>query len=213
MSDRDIRDQLLTLVFAGHETSGIALAWAINWLERTPPVRDRLLDELSALGDDPAPAALAAAPYLEAVCLETLRLYPVVGEVVRLLRAPMALGTWTIPAGVAVSAGIALVHARADALPRARSLPAGAIPRAEVRAARVPAVRRRRAPLHRRRVRALRDEGRARDVAGPHPLHARPRAAGAAGHAQPGDGSEGARARDGIAPTLAITSPPGITVA
>ena len=42
--------------------------------------------ELSALGDDPAPAALAAAPYLEAVCHETLRLYPVVGEVVRLLR-------------------------------------------------------------------------------------------------------------------------------
>ena len=117
MNDCDIRDQLLTLVFAGHETSGIALAWAINWLERTPPVRDRLLDELSQLGNDPAPAALAAAPYLEAVCLETLRLYPVVGEVVRLLRAPMTLGTWTIPAGVAVSAGIALVHARADLYP------------------------------------------------------------------------------------------------
>lgn len=117
MSDREVRDQLLTLVFAGHETSGIALAWAINWLERTPPVRDRLLDELARLGDDPAPAALAAAPYLEAVCHETLRLYPVVGEVVRLLRAPLTLGAWTIPAGVAVSAGIALVHARADLYP------------------------------------------------------------------------------------------------
>jgi cytochrome P450 len=114
MSDHEIRDQLLTLVFAGHETSGIALAWAVNWLARTPPVRDRLLAELSALGDDPTPAALAAAPYLEAVCYETLRLYPVVGEVVRLLRAPMPLGAWTIPAGVPVSAGIALVHARAD---------------------------------------------------------------------------------------------------
>jgi cytochrome P450 len=117
MSDREVRDQLLTLVFAGHETSGIALAWAINWLERTPSVRDRLVAELSALGDDPAPAALAAAPYLEAVCYETLRLYPVVGEVVRLLRAPMALAAWTIPAGVAVSAGIALVHARSDLYP------------------------------------------------------------------------------------------------
>jgi cytochrome P450 len=117
MSDREIRDQLLTLVFAGHETSGIALAWAINWLERTPSVRDRLLAELSALGDDAAPAALAAAPYLEAVCHETLRLYPVVGEVVRLLRAPLTLAGWTIPAGVPVSAGIALVHARADLYP------------------------------------------------------------------------------------------------
>jgi cytochrome P450 len=117
MSDREIRDQLLTLVFAGHETSGIALAWAINWLERTPPVRDRLLAELSALGDDPTPAALAAAPYLEAVCHETLRLYPVVGEVVRLLRAPLTLAAWTIPPGVAVSAGIALVHARPDLYP------------------------------------------------------------------------------------------------
>src|SRR5262245_3664518 len=118
MSEREVRDQLLTLVFAGHETSGIALAWAINWLERTPTVRDRLLAELSALGDDPAPAALAAAPYLEAVCLETLRLYPVVGEVVRLLRAPLALGAWTIPAGVPVSACVALVHARADLYPQ-----------------------------------------------------------------------------------------------
>jgi cytochrome P450 len=117
MSDREIRDQLLTLVFAGHETSGIALAWAVNWIERTPSVRDRLLVELSALGDDPTPTALAAAPYLEAVCHETLRLYPVVGEVVRLLRAPLTLGAWTIPAGVPVSAGIALVHARADLYP------------------------------------------------------------------------------------------------
>ena len=117
MSDREIRDQLLTLVFAGHETSGIALAWAINWLERTPAVRDRLLDELSATGDDPAPAALAAAPYLEAVCLETLRLYPVVGEVIRLLRAPLTLGSWTIPADVPVSSCIALVHARSDLYP------------------------------------------------------------------------------------------------
>jgi cytochrome P450 len=117
MSDSEIRDQLLTIVFAGHETSGIALAWAINWLERTPQVRDRLLAELASLGQDPTPAALAAAPYLEAVCHETLRLYPVVGEVVRLLRAPLALGAWTIPAGVPVAAGIALVHARADLYP------------------------------------------------------------------------------------------------
>jgi len=117
MSDSEIRDQLLTIVFAGHETSGIALAWAINWLERTPPVRDRLLAELAALGEDPTPSALAAAPYLEAVCHETLRLYPVVGEVVRLLRAPLALGVWTIPAGIPVAAGIALIHARADLYP------------------------------------------------------------------------------------------------
>jgi cytochrome P450 len=117
MSDREIRDQLLTLVFAGHETSGIALAWAVNWIERTESVRERLRGELSALGDDPTPAALAAAPYLEAVCHETLRLYPVVGEVVRLLRAPLKLGAWTIPTGVPVSAGIALIHARADLYP------------------------------------------------------------------------------------------------
>jgi cytochrome P450 len=117
MSDREIRDQLLTLVFAGHETSGIALAWAVNWIERTPSVRDRLGAELAALGDDPAPAALAAAPYLEAVCLETLRLYPVVGEVIRLLRAPLTLATWTIPSGVPVSSCIALVHARPDLYP------------------------------------------------------------------------------------------------
>ena len=203
MSDREIRDQLLTLVFAGHETSGIALAWAVNWLERTPSVRDRLLAELSALGDDPAPAALAAAPYLEAVCLETLRLYPVVGEVVRLLRAPLTLGGVDDPGRVSRSPPASRWSTRApDLYPEPEAfrperflerkfapheyLPFGGGARRCIGAAfglyEMKVVLG--TLLARHRFTLVRD------------------AAGAAGHAQPRDGAEGEGARDGIAPSV-----------
>ena len=168
MSDREIRDQLLTIVFAGHETSGIALAWAINWLERTPPCATDCSPSCPRWATTRRPRRWPPRRTSRRSAIETLRLYPVVGEVVRLLRAPLALAAWTIPAGVAVSAGIALVHARADLYPRPEAFRPERIPRAEVRAPRVPAVRRRRAPLHRRRVRPLRDEGCPGHVAVPH---------------------------------------------
>ncbi len=117
MSEQEVRDQLLTLVFAGHETSAIGLAWAFYWLERTPSVRDRLLEELAALGPSPEPEALAAQPYLDAVCSETLRLFPVVPEVIRLLTRPLELQGYVLPEGVAVAACIALVHQRPDLYP------------------------------------------------------------------------------------------------
>ncbi len=119
MTDQEIRDQLLTLVFAGHETSGIALAWAVYWIDRTPPARERLLAELDSLGPDPEPDALASARYLGAVCAETLRLSPVVPEVIRQLRKPLDVCGFTVPAGVAVAASIVLAHSREASYPDA----------------------------------------------------------------------------------------------
>ena len=78
MSEAEIFDELLTLVAAGHETTMIALAWALYWLHRTPAALARLREELDALPADPDPDALARLPYLDAVLAETLRLYPVV---------------------------------------------------------------------------------------------------------------------------------------
>jgi cytochrome P450 len=110
MTDEEVRDQLITLVVAGHETTGTSLAWSIDWLARLPEVRDRLAAEVDALGDSPSPEAMAAAPYLDAFCNEVLRVYPIVPDVSREVVQPFTLGPWTIPVGAAIAVGTALLH-------------------------------------------------------------------------------------------------------
>jgi cytochrome P450 len=114
MSDEEVRDQLVTLIFAAHETTGVALAWSFYWLARHPDVRARLEVELGALGDDPSPERVATAPLLDAVCQETLRLRPVIPEVIRRLLQPLEVQGFTLPAGSAVAACTTLVHERPD---------------------------------------------------------------------------------------------------
>ena len=117
LSDQEIREQILTLLFAGHETVGSALAWALHLVASNPPVLARLLVELDALGDVPPAEALAAAPYLGAVCSETLRLYPPLPDVIRKLLRPMTVMGHDLPAGTAVAACIAAIHVRPDLFP------------------------------------------------------------------------------------------------
>ncbi|MEM1425387.1 MAG: cytochrome P450, partial [Cyanobacteria bacterium P01_H01_bin.130] len=76
-TDMELRDELLTLLFAGHETTATAMAWAMYWIHRQPGCLEKLRDELNALPDDASPLELTKLPYLNAVCNETLRLYPV----------------------------------------------------------------------------------------------------------------------------------------
>jgi cytochrome P450 len=78
MSERQVRDEVMTLLLAGHETTALALTWAFTLLDRNPAARDRLEAELSAvLGDRlPSPEDVAALPFTQAVVNETLRLYP-----------------------------------------------------------------------------------------------------------------------------------------
>jgi cytochrome P450 len=97
MSDQELRDELITLLTAGHETSATALAWAFERLLRTPPVLERLLDDL----DDDA--------YMDAVVKETLRVRPVVIDVARVAKADMRIGGWDVRAGTVVVPAIALV--------------------------------------------------------------------------------------------------------
>lgn len=110
MDDADVVDELRTLLLAGHETTAIALAWALHWLHQHPEALARVRAELDALGPAPTPEALAALPFLEAVCHETLRLHPVVLAVVRRLRAPFELAGRRLPPGVAVMASIFLAQ-------------------------------------------------------------------------------------------------------
>jgi cytochrome P450 len=107
MSDRELRDELMTLLVAGHETTATGLSWAIELLARHP-------DELSRLEDS---VAAGEEEYLDAVIKETLRLRPVIALVLRKLVEPMEIGGRLLPAGVSVAPSIYLVHRRPDIYP------------------------------------------------------------------------------------------------
>jgi cytochrome P450 family 110 len=121
MSDEGLRDELKTLLLAGHETRAIALAWAFYWLHRQPDVYHHLQAELRGLGCPPDPHDLVHLPYLSAICDEALRLYPVVGAITRRLRQPMTLRGYALPAGIAIGAAIALTHLDPRLYPEPRS--------------------------------------------------------------------------------------------
>jgi cytochrome P450 family 110 len=76
LTDNELRDELMTLLAAGHETTATALTWAFYWIHKFPEVRERLLAEFG-LSDSADHGAIARLPYLNAVCSETLRIYPV----------------------------------------------------------------------------------------------------------------------------------------
>ncbi len=109
MSDEELRDELITLLTAGHETSATALAWTFERLLRSPPALERLLGDL----DDEA--------YLDAVVKETLRVRPVVIDVARVVKRDVEIGGWSIPAGTIVVPAIALVQLRPDLYPEPRA--------------------------------------------------------------------------------------------
>lgn len=109
MEREHIYDELGTFLFAGHETSALAMTWAMYHLHQHPESLAKLRAELDTVGPD-QPALLAQLPYLKGVVQETLRLNPIVTEVLRLLARPLQLGEYTLPAGVAVAPCSALAH-------------------------------------------------------------------------------------------------------
>lgn len=118
LTDRELVDQLVTLLVAGHETTSIAMSWAVDWVLRTPGELDTLrasLDAVAAAGDEDVD--WSASRELGWVIRETLRLWPIVPETMRTLKEPMQLGEWTIPAGHAVAASAAVVHMDPDLYP------------------------------------------------------------------------------------------------
>jgi cytochrome P450 len=100
MADREIRDQLITFLFAGHETTSLALTYAFHCLARYPGKRDRLREELDAeLDSDPSVADLPRLTYTEKAVNETLRLYPPAYVIFRQANEDVELGGCEIPAG------------------------------------------------------------------------------------------------------------------
>ncbi len=100
MSDQELRDELMTLLAAGHETTATSLAWTVERLARHPHVLERLREEATDGGDE----------YADAVVKETLRLRPILLLVVRKLKEPMTIGGHDLPAGVTVVPCIYLVQ-------------------------------------------------------------------------------------------------------
>ena len=121
MSDLELRDALMTLLVAGHETTGTSLCWAFARILREPTVRERLLAELQDVtrGAPLAAEHVARLPYLEATVKETLRLHPVVPiiGVGRKLAEPARLGGRQLPAGVKILPAMYLTHRRPDLYP------------------------------------------------------------------------------------------------
>jgi len=118
MTDVELRDELLTLLFAGHETTASALAWALYWIEQLSEVRDKLLRELSSLGDDSDPSAASLLPYLTAVCSETLRIYPVaITAFGRFVKSKFQLMGYQFEPGTSLVPCIYLLHQRQDLYP------------------------------------------------------------------------------------------------
>ncbi|WP_268793342.1 cytochrome P450 [Mycolicibacterium fortuitum] len=113
LSDSELRDQLLTAIAAGHETTATALAWALERLTRHPDALARAVQaaDASAAGDP------AGDEYLDAVVKETLRIRPVLFSSGRVLKEPTEIGGYLLPSGVMVDPAIGLVHASAEVYP------------------------------------------------------------------------------------------------
>jgi len=107
MTDEELRDELMTIVGAGHETTATALAWTLERVLRTPRVHERLRESVAAGEDD----------YLDATIKESLRARPVIVDVARKLTSAAEIGGYRLPAGTFVLPAIAGMHYREDLFP------------------------------------------------------------------------------------------------
>ena len=110
MSDEELRDELVTVLGAGHETTATGLAWAVERLVRSPRALARLRESLAAGEED----------YLAATVKETLRSRPVIVDVARKLTAPATIGGYELPAGTFVLPAIGALHFREDSFSEPR---------------------------------------------------------------------------------------------
>jgi cytochrome P450 len=108
LDDTELRDQLMTLLLAGHETTATALAWCFDQLLRNPDAYERLRSGIDSDG---------GGDWMEAVIAETLRVRPVVPMIGRELRKPMTLDGWDLESGTSVMLSIYLAHTRPEVFP------------------------------------------------------------------------------------------------
>jgi cytochrome P450 len=119
MTDVELRDEMITLLLAGHETTATSLAWAFHRILGRPDVLAKLdAERARVVGDGSVePHHVNALEYLDAVVKETARLNPVVPNVGRRLQEPMWIGGHHLPAGVVAAPCMYLTHRRPDVWP------------------------------------------------------------------------------------------------
>jgi cytochrome P450 family 110 len=118
MTDKELRDELLTILLAGHETTATAMAWSLYWTHRYPKIKEELQKEIDNLGKSPEPMKVYELSYLTSVCNETLRIHPV--AMLTLARKVMSsteiMGYQFSPGSILVGC-IYLLHHREDLYP------------------------------------------------------------------------------------------------
>lgn len=112
MSDEEIRDELMTMLVAGHETTATALSWALYRIALHEDVRSRLLSEIDEAFPDGVvdPDRILELEYLTAVAKETLRIHPIVPGIGRVLKEPRRVAGWELPAETVIGCSILLAH-------------------------------------------------------------------------------------------------------
>jgi cytochrome P450 len=123
MSDVEIRDALVTILAAGHDTTALALAWALEQMLPRPDVVAKVRDEVvrACGGDSLRPEHVAQLEYLDACIRETLRVRNIIPFVVRVLKADYTVGGVTYPTGSVLCPAIHLLHLRPDLYPDPRA--------------------------------------------------------------------------------------------
>lgn len=120
LSDQELRDELITMLVAGHDSSAATIAWAIYHLATHPEVQEKLVAEIQAAGDAD-PVQMSRLPYLSAVCNESLRLRAAGPTVMqRLTKEPITLQGYEIPANTLVAPCLYLTQHRTDIYPNPR---------------------------------------------------------------------------------------------
>jgi cytochrome P450 family 110 len=121
MSDVELRDELMTLLTAGHETTASALTWAFYWVDHLPEIREKLLQELDSVGVNAEPNVISKLPYLTAVCQETLRIYPILmSGFIRIVKSPIEIMGYQLPVGTRIVPSIYLAHHREEVYPQSK---------------------------------------------------------------------------------------------
>ncbi|MBW4511502.1 MAG: cytochrome P450 [Scytonematopsis contorta HA4267-MV1] len=118
MTDVELRDELMILLIGGHETTAMSMTWALYWIHHLPKVYENLMVELDTFGSDLEPTAIARLPYLNAICQETLRIYPtVIFTSYRIVQEPVKIMGYQFEPGTFLSPCVYLTHKREDLYP------------------------------------------------------------------------------------------------
>jgi cytochrome P450 family 110 len=121
LTDKELRDELVTLLLAGHETTATAMAWSLYWSQHIPETKDKILNELDSLGNNNDPMSIFKLPYLTAFCNETLRINPVAMLTFpRVTQEKVEILGYQIEPNTVVVGCIYLAHHRQDLYPQSK---------------------------------------------------------------------------------------------